>query len=201
MVGLRDDCPGGPGLARQRGPPRRRNSSSASVAAAATLGVRSVRLVYAFTGDLPRSQIRRSTLKLAKQPRLRHAPLSLHRSSRHDVHRHVLSAARERAAKRRLHQGVRSDVVRRNLRPGQAPERRGDLDVHLFFVPAKTPPEIIAKLNADTNAALAHPSVKPRFDDLGATPRGTTPGQLAAFLNSEIDKWGPIIRATGTFAD
>src|SRR4029453_18264022 len=43
-----------------------------------------------------------------------------------------------------------------------------------FFVPVKTPQEIIAKLNADTNAALAHASVKPRFDDLGATPRGTT---------------------------
>ena len=63
-----------------------------------------------------------------------------------------------------------------------------------FFLPVKTPQEIIAKLNADTNAALAHPSVKPRFDDLGATPRGTTPGQLAAFLKSEIDKWGPVIR-------
>jgi len=63
-----------------------------------------------------------------------------------------------------------------------------------FFVPVKTPQEIIAKLNGDTNAALAHASVKPRFDDLGATPRGTTPGQLAAFLKSEIDKWGPVIR-------
>ena len=63
-----------------------------------------------------------------------------------------------------------------------------------FFVPVKTPQEIIARLNADTNAALAHASVKPRFDDLGATPRGTTPGELAAFLKSEIDKWGPVIR-------
>jgi len=63
-----------------------------------------------------------------------------------------------------------------------------------FFVPVKTPQEIIARLNADTNAALAHASVKPRFDDLGATPRGTTPAELAAFLKSEIDKWGPVIR-------
>ena len=55
-------------------------------------------------------------------------------------------------------------------------------------------PAIIAKLNAATNAALAPASVKPRFDGLGATPRGTTPGQLAAFLKSEIDKWGPVIR-------
>jgi tripartite-type tricarboxylate transporter receptor subunit TctC len=63
-----------------------------------------------------------------------------------------------------------------------------------FFLPVKTPKEIIAKLNADTNAALAHPSVKSRFDDLGATPKGTTPEQLAAFLKSEIDKWGPVIK-------
>ena len=61
-------------------------------------------------------------------------------------------------------------------------------------MPVKTPAEIIAKLNADTNAALATLPVKPRFDDLGATPHGTTPAQLAAFLKSEIDKWGPVIR-------
>jgi tripartite-type tricarboxylate transporter receptor subunit TctC len=63
-----------------------------------------------------------------------------------------------------------------------------------FFVPVNTPQDIIAKINADTNAALAHPSVKPRFDDLGATPKGSTPAELAAFLKSEIEKWGPVIR-------
>jgi tripartite-type tricarboxylate transporter receptor subunit TctC len=63
-----------------------------------------------------------------------------------------------------------------------------------FFVPAKTPPHIIAKINADTNAALVHPSVKPRFEHLGAVPKGSTPAELAAFLKSEIDKWGPVIR-------
>jgi tripartite-type tricarboxylate transporter receptor subunit TctC len=63
-----------------------------------------------------------------------------------------------------------------------------------FFVPAKTPPEVIAKINADTNAALAHPSVKTRFEQLGAVPKGSTPQALAAFLKSETDKWGPVIR-------
>jgi tripartite-type tricarboxylate transporter receptor subunit TctC len=63
-----------------------------------------------------------------------------------------------------------------------------------FFVPAKTPQDVIARINADTNAALAHASVKPRFDDLGAVPKGSTPAELAAFLKSEIDKWGPVIR-------
>jgi tripartite-type tricarboxylate transporter receptor subunit TctC len=41
---------------------------------------------------------------------------------------------------------------------------------------------------------LAHSSVKPRFDELGATPKGSTPEQLAAFLQSEIAKWGPVIK-------
>jgi tripartite-type tricarboxylate transporter receptor subunit TctC len=63
-----------------------------------------------------------------------------------------------------------------------------------FFVPAKTPPGVIAKINADTNAALAYAPVKTRFEQLGAVPKGSTPGALAAFLKSETDKWGPVIR-------
>ena len=63
-----------------------------------------------------------------------------------------------------------------------------------FFVPAKTPKDIVARINADTNAALAHASVKSRFEELGAAPKGSTPAELAAFLKSEIDKWGPIIQ-------
>jgi tripartite-type tricarboxylate transporter receptor subunit TctC len=63
-----------------------------------------------------------------------------------------------------------------------------------FFVPIKTPPDIVAKINADTNAALAHAPVKSRFEELGANPKGSTPAELAAFLQSEIDKWGPVIR-------
>jgi tripartite-type tricarboxylate transporter receptor subunit TctC len=63
-----------------------------------------------------------------------------------------------------------------------------------FFVPAKTPKDIVARINADTNAALAYPQVKSRFEDLGAVPKGSTQAELAAFLKSEIDKWGPVIR-------
>ena len=63
-----------------------------------------------------------------------------------------------------------------------------------FFVPTRTPPDVIARINADTNAALVHPPVKSRFEELGANPKGSTPAQLAAFLKSETDKWGPVIR-------
>jgi tripartite-type tricarboxylate transporter receptor subunit TctC len=63
-----------------------------------------------------------------------------------------------------------------------------------FWLPVRTPPEIVARLNADTNAALVHAPVKSRFEELGAIPKGSTPSELAAFLKSEIDKWGPIIQ-------
>jgi tripartite-type tricarboxylate transporter receptor subunit TctC len=63
-----------------------------------------------------------------------------------------------------------------------------------FFVPAKTPPDVIARINADTNAALAYAPVKSRFEDLGANPKGSTPSELAAFLKSETEKWGPVIQ-------
>jgi tripartite-type tricarboxylate transporter receptor subunit TctC len=63
-----------------------------------------------------------------------------------------------------------------------------------FFVPAKTPQDVIARINADTNAALAYAPVKSRFEELGAVPKGSTQAELAAFLKSEIDKWGPVIR-------
>ena len=63
-----------------------------------------------------------------------------------------------------------------------------------FFVPKNTPKEIVAKINADTNAALVYPAVKTRFEELGAVPGGSTEAQLAAFLKSETDKWGPVIK-------
>ena len=63
-----------------------------------------------------------------------------------------------------------------------------------FFVPAGTPQDIIARINADTRDALVYPPVKTRFEELGADPKGSTPAELASFLQSEIDKWGPVIR-------
>ena len=69
-----------------------------------------------------------------------------------------------------------------------------------FFAPKGTPKENIARLNAALVAALADPSVKARFADLGldmATREQQSPEGLAAFHKAEIDKWWPIIRAAG----
>jgi tripartite-type tricarboxylate transporter receptor subunit TctC len=70
-----------------------------------------------------------------------------------------------------------------------------------FFVPAKTPAAIIKKMNEDTVAALGQPMVKERLEQLGAVLVGSTPGELAAFLKSEMDKWGPVIREAKIKAD
>ena len=68
---------------------------------------------------------------------------------------------------------------------------------YAFFAPAKTPPAIIAKFNADTVKALADPVIRQRIDQLGVRVIGSTPAELGAFLKSEMDKWGPIIKSAG----
>ena len=64
-----------------------------------------------------------------------------------------------------------------------------------FFVPARTPSEIIRKMHADMVAALAEPAIKAKLDALGVIIVGSTPEALAAHLKDEMDKWGPVIKA------
>jgi tripartite-type tricarboxylate transporter receptor subunit TctC len=64
-----------------------------------------------------------------------------------------------------------------------------------FFVPAKTPSEIIKKVHADTVAALAEPQVKTKLDRLGVVAVGSTPEALGTHLKNEMDKWAPVIKA------
>jgi tripartite-type tricarboxylate transporter receptor subunit TctC len=66
-----------------------------------------------------------------------------------------------------------------------------------LFVAAKTPPDIVARLHQDAVAALNHPPVKARYAQLGATVVGSSPAELATFLQAEIDRWGPVIKAAG----
>jgi len=68
---------------------------------------------------------------------------------------------------------------------------------YALFVPAKTPPDIIRKINADTVAALADAVVRARLEPLGVLVASSTPQELATLLKSEMDKWGPVIKAAG----
>jgi tripartite-type tricarboxylate transporter receptor subunit TctC len=64
-----------------------------------------------------------------------------------------------------------------------------------FFLPAKTPPEIVRKVQTDTVAVLSEPAIKAKLDVLGVVIVGSTPEGLGAHLKEEMDKWGPVIKA------
>ena len=72
-----------------------------------------------------------------------------------------------------------------------------------FFAPKGTPKNVIATLNSAMVQALAEPSVRARFTELGldvASREQQTPEGLAAFQKAEIDKWWPIIKEAGITA-
>jgi tripartite-type tricarboxylate transporter receptor subunit TctC len=66
-----------------------------------------------------------------------------------------------------------------------------------LFVPAKTPTEIVAKMNADTIAAVADPSVQGRLAPLGYESRPDTPEQVGAFLKADTELWSRVIKQAG----
>ena len=69
---------------------------------------------------------------------------------------------------------------------------------HGLWAPAKTPADIMARLNAATVEALNDPVVRRRFADIGQEifPREQqTPATLAALQKAEIEKWWPVIKA------
>ena len=70
-----------------------------------------------------------------------------------------------------------------------------------LFLPIRTPADIVRKINADTVTALADPPIKGRLEQLGYAVIGSTAEDLAAHLQSEIDKWGPVIKGAGIRID
>ena len=69
-----------------------------------------------------------------------------------------------------------------------------------FWLPAATPPDIVAKLNAAVVDAYADPAVRARLAEFDLEiPRRDqqTPAALAALQKAEIEKWWPIVKAAG----
>ena len=60
-------------------------------------------------------------------------------------------------------------------------------------VPAKTPKDVVAKLNRELQTILANPEVKKRLADLSLNAQGSTPEQAAELLASEIKRWSEVI--------
>jgi len=64
--------------------------------------------------------------------------------------------------------------------------------------PASTPEPIVAKLHAEIVKALAAPAVKERLMNIGVEPGGDTPDATQAFVLDEIERWGKVVKDTGT---
>jgi tripartite-type tricarboxylate transporter receptor subunit TctC len=61
--------------------------------------------------------------------------------------------------------------------------------------PAKTPPEIITRLNTEFNKAIAHPPVRARLADIGVQTEAMSAPEFGNYLRAEVDKWTAVVKA------
>jgi tripartite-type tricarboxylate transporter receptor subunit TctC len=75
---------------------------------------------------------------------------------------------------------------------------------HGLFAPKGLPPAIVARLSTALRTALKDPDLVKRFNDINTDPMPdakATPEAAHQTLLSEIDRWAPIIKASGQYAD
>jgi tripartite-type tricarboxylate transporter receptor subunit TctC len=65
---------------------------------------------------------------------------------------------------------------------------------YAFVVAAKTPPEIVARLNREIVATLKDPQVVQLLRNQGVEPSPSTPEELRAFMKKELDTWGKVVK-------
>ena len=70
-----------------------------------------------------------------------------------------------------------------------------------FFAPAKTPKEIVAKLNADALKAMKQPEWQKVLADTGSENVGESPEQFATFIKAEATKWAKVVKDSGATID
>lgn len=66
-----------------------------------------------------------------------------------------------------------------------------------WYAPARTPPELVRQLNAAVQEALAQPDMQELFARLGLLSLRQGPEAFAAHVRDELQRWGPIVKATG----
>ncbi len=70
-----------------------------------------------------------------------------------------------------------------------------------MVAPAKTPKDIVNRLNREIVDILKQKDVSEKLNQQGALPVGDSPEQFAAYIKAEIDKWGAVVRAANIKAD
>ena len=66
-----------------------------------------------------------------------------------------------------------------------------------LVMPAGTPKAIITRVNAESNRALALPEIKERLSAIGIDAAGGTPEAFGRYIQEEIARWGPVVKAAG----
>ena len=66
-----------------------------------------------------------------------------------------------------------------------------------FLAPAGTPKAIVARLNAEINAALKLPEVRTKLEAAGIEIQGGTPEEYAAVIKADLAKWGKVVKEAG----
>ncbi len=70
-----------------------------------------------------------------------------------------------------------------------------------FFAPAGTPPDIVRRLNVETDRFMRSKEIETRLVNEGARFIPMTPEQFGDFVKAEIAKWAPVVKASGAKAD
>jgi len=70
-----------------------------------------------------------------------------------------------------------------------------------LLAPAGTPPAVVLKLQQETAKALNSPAIKEKLQTQGAIPSGNSPQEFAKFIDAEIKKWAPVVKASGAKVD
>jgi tripartite-type tricarboxylate transporter receptor subunit TctC len=70
-----------------------------------------------------------------------------------------------------------------------------------LVVPAKTPREVIVRLNQALNRSTADPKIREQLVGRGATVIQGTPEEFFAFVKAEIEKWAPVVKRVGVVVD
>ncbi|MFM7568105.1 MAG: Bug family tripartite tricarboxylate transporter substrate binding protein, partial [Betaproteobacteria bacterium] len=67
--------------------------------------------------------------------------------------------------------------------------------------PAGTPADVIAKISAETIKGTRSPDFVKRMTELGYVIMGVGPEQMAAMLKAELERWTPVVKASGAVAE
>ncbi len=70
-----------------------------------------------------------------------------------------------------------------------------------LLAPAGTPVDVVSRIQQETSKALHSPAIKEKLLAQGAIPSGNTPAEFTRFIDAEIRKWAPVVKASGAKVD